>query len=244
MSGQSKWRNIWELKYPEVQAVIWVVDSSDKFRMVVVKDELKALLNSKGTFWLYSTIIVSIQPSKWKTFPFYFLMRLIEDELFIIHSSLIGFLFSKPIHLYLWARFPNLRITADYSHWVVGCERLLNSPKEREIFQLCASRCNHIHARVGYSQQVPQFIHSFHIWPSLGSSGWCPCSWVGEWDLRSWNLVGHDLEITKGARTGCQYLNSRVWTPSLHSDTPLHKSSCVECGWCLWLANEQTERPV
>jgi GTPase SAR1 family protein len=48
MSGQSKWRNLWEQHYQDVQAVIFVIDSSDKYRMVVVKDELRALLSSKG----------------------------------------------------------------------------------------------------------------------------------------------------------------------------------------------------
>jgi ADP-ribosylation factor-like protein 6 len=48
MSGQSKWRNMWEHHYGDAQAIVWVIDSSDKFRMIVVKDELNALLNSKG----------------------------------------------------------------------------------------------------------------------------------------------------------------------------------------------------
>lgn len=49
MSGQSKWRNLWEHHYGDAQAIIWVIDSTDKFRLVVVKDELTTLLESKGT---------------------------------------------------------------------------------------------------------------------------------------------------------------------------------------------------
>lgn len=44
MSGQSKYRSLWEKYYRNVQGIIWVIDSTDQFRMCVVKDELKAML--------------------------------------------------------------------------------------------------------------------------------------------------------------------------------------------------------
>jgi ADP-ribosylation factor-like protein 6 len=44
MSGQSKYRSLWERYYKDVQAIIWVVDATDKFRMCVVEDELTSLL--------------------------------------------------------------------------------------------------------------------------------------------------------------------------------------------------------
>jgi hypothetical protein len=52
-------------------------------------------------------------------------------------------------------QFPSLKICCDYSHWVTVCERLID--EEQEILQLCAERCLHVHARVGYEQgpQVP-----------------------------------------------------------------------------------------
>jgi sugar phosphate isomerase/epimerase len=52
-------------------------------------------------------------------------------------------------------QLPDLKICCDYSHWVVVCERLID--EEKEILQLCAERCLHMHARVGYEQgpQVP-----------------------------------------------------------------------------------------
>lgn len=43
---------------------------------------------------------------------------------------------------------PDLRLTCDYSHWCVVCERLIDS--EPEVLALCAGRAHHIHARVGY----------------------------------------------------------------------------------------------
>ena len=50
MSGQSRYRNLWEHYYDDTQAIIWVVDSSDKFRLVVIKDELNALLSHKSSY--------------------------------------------------------------------------------------------------------------------------------------------------------------------------------------------------
>ncbi|XP_029695895.1 ADP-ribosylation factor-like protein 6 isoform X2 [Takifugu rubripes] len=45
MSGQSRYRNLWEHYFKETHAVIFVVDSSDKLRMVVAKEELDILLS-------------------------------------------------------------------------------------------------------------------------------------------------------------------------------------------------------
>nr|XP_033797409.1 ADP-ribosylation factor-like protein 6 [Geotrypetes seraphini] len=45
MSGQGRYRNLWEHYYKEGMAIIFVVDSSDKLRMVVAKEELETLLN-------------------------------------------------------------------------------------------------------------------------------------------------------------------------------------------------------
>lgn len=52
-------------------------------------------------------------------------------------------------------QLPTLRLTCDFSHWCVVCERLLDG--EPDILALCADRAHHVHARVGYDQgpQVP-----------------------------------------------------------------------------------------
>lgn len=47
-------------------------------------------------------------------------------------------------------QLPQLKITCDFSHWCVVCERLVDS--EREVLELCFSRAHHIHARVGHAQ--------------------------------------------------------------------------------------------
>ena len=57
----------------------------------------------------------------------------------------------------LLLEIPGLRLNCDFSHWCVVCERLVMD-EEPEILGLCAERCRHLHARVGYPQgpQVPE----------------------------------------------------------------------------------------
>jgi hypothetical protein len=53
-------------------------------------------------------------------------------------------------------RVPNLRLTSDFSHWVVKTERMLNSPAEVSLLRrVVAPRVDHIHARIG-TPQAPQ----------------------------------------------------------------------------------------
>jgi sugar phosphate isomerase/epimerase len=54
--------------------------------------------------------------------------------------------------------FPELRLTADLSHWCAVAERLLTP--ELEPIQAIASRVDHIHARVGHAQG-PSVSHPF-----------------------------------------------------------------------------------
>merc|ERR1719230_773504 len=44
MSGQSRYRSLWEHYYCGVQAIIFVVDSTDRIRMCVPKNELDEML--------------------------------------------------------------------------------------------------------------------------------------------------------------------------------------------------------
>lgn len=46
MSGQGRYRNLWEHYYGDTHAIIFVIDTSDKIRMCVAKDELDTLLKS------------------------------------------------------------------------------------------------------------------------------------------------------------------------------------------------------
>uniref|UniRef100_A0A0N5AW95 ADP-ribosylation factor-like protein 6 n=1 Tax=Syphacia muris TaxID=451379 RepID=A0A0N5AW95_9BILA len=47
MSGQSRYRSLWESHARDVQGIIFVVDSSDHLRMAVAKDELWVFLEYK-----------------------------------------------------------------------------------------------------------------------------------------------------------------------------------------------------
>jgi len=47
MSGQGRYRNLWEYYYQDVEAIIFVIDASDTVRMCVVQDELNSLLRHK-----------------------------------------------------------------------------------------------------------------------------------------------------------------------------------------------------
>jgi len=48
MSGQGRYRSLWEHYYADVQAIIYVLDSSDRLRMCVAKEELEQLLGHEN----------------------------------------------------------------------------------------------------------------------------------------------------------------------------------------------------
>jgi sugar phosphate isomerase/epimerase len=61
-------------------------------------------------------------------------------------------LFNPWITRDLLQQFPEMKLTCDFSHWCVVCERLLDS--EWPILELCAQRAMHVHCRVGYAQHA------------------------------------------------------------------------------------------
>jgi len=48
MAGAGRYRNLWSEHYKDAEAVVFVVDSADKFRLVVAKDEIDAMLAHPG----------------------------------------------------------------------------------------------------------------------------------------------------------------------------------------------------
>lgn len=48
MSGARQYRNLWETFYDEAQGIIFVVDSADRVRVCVAKDELEELMDHKS----------------------------------------------------------------------------------------------------------------------------------------------------------------------------------------------------
>lgn len=51
------------------------------------------------------------------------------------------------------ARFPELKLVCDFSHWVVACERLIDD--QLDLIRQCGRQAVHVHVRVG-SEQTPQ----------------------------------------------------------------------------------------
>lgn len=66
---------------------------------------------------------------------------------------------------------PELRLTCDFSHWCVVCERL---PDDESVLELAISRARHVHARVGYAQgpQVPDPRAPEYEAELLAHEGW------------------------------------------------------------------------
>jgi len=79
-----------------------------------------------------------------------------EGGVAIAHETHRGRIFFNPwVTSRLLARFPDLKLCCDFSHWVCVCERLLRD--QIGVLRQCADRCLHVHARVGYEEgpQVP-----------------------------------------------------------------------------------------
>lgn len=45
MSGQGRYRNLWEHYYKDANGIIFVIDSSDSLRLIVAKEELELMLS-------------------------------------------------------------------------------------------------------------------------------------------------------------------------------------------------------
>jgi len=78
-------------------------------------------------------------------------------------------------------RIPELKLTCDFSHWVVVCERLMDS--EWDAITRVAQQAHHIHARVGYDQG-PQVPHPAAPEYSAALASHQRC-WQAIWDSQS-----------------------------------------------------------
>ncbi|KAF9884413.1 hypothetical protein FE257_001813 [Aspergillus nanangensis] len=105
---------------------------------------------------------------------------------------------------YILQHVPDLRITADISHWVVVCERLLDQGEEdREILTRLIPHVGHIHARTGTTQssQCPDPLH-----PAFASER--------EFFERLWSrIIAHQYKTNPNARI--------TWVPEYGSWTEL-----------------------
>lgn len=77
--------------------------------------------------------------------------------------------------------FPDMKLTCDFSHWCVVCERLIDT--ESDILALCSERALHVHGRVGYAQhaqvsdpRAPEYAAAL-----VAHEGW----WDRIWDAQA-----------------------------------------------------------
>lgn len=72
---------------------------------------------------------------------------------------------------------PEIKLTADFSHWCVVCERLIDT--ELEVIEAIADNIHHVHARVGYDQgpQVPHPAAPEYAEALAAHQGWWEIIW-------------------------------------------------------------------
>ena len=54
MSGQGRYRDLWEHYFLDADSIVFVIDSSDKMRISVCKDELDTVLGHRGNQFGFS----------------------------------------------------------------------------------------------------------------------------------------------------------------------------------------------
>lgn len=117
--------------------------------------------------------------------------------------------------------FPDLKIVADYSHWVNVCERLPND--QQDALDLANSRTFHIHCRVGY-EEGPQV-------PDPSAPEYAPHL---AWHEKQWAAI---IQQRKAAGDGLLTVTPEYGPPSYLHTLP-HTNVPVADLWrvCLWSA--------
>ncbi len=76
-----------------------------------------------------------------------------ETGIKIVHETHRGkFSYSLPLMQEYFDHLPDLRITADFSHYCVVSESFLQNPVQKKLIASCIERSDHIHARIGHTQ--------------------------------------------------------------------------------------------
>ena len=123
-------------------------------------------------------------------------------------------------------KFPDLRVTCDFSHWVCVCERLL--PDLGETIALAARQCHHLHARVGFEEgpQVPDPAAPEYAAHLKAHEGW----WDTVWQSQRERGLASTLTPEFGPPP---YLHTLP-----HTNVPVADLAAV----CDWMARRQAER--
>ncbi|RAL00060.1 sugar phosphate isomerase/epimerase family protein [Aspergillus ibericus CBS 121593] len=131
---------------------------------------------------------------------------------------------------YILQKVPQLQVTADISHWVVVCERLLDQGEEdQEILTRIIPHVRHIHARMGTTQssQCPEPLHpAFAAERQFFESLWlrivqhrqqtepdCRLTWVPEYGPFPYHPIGTaqthgELADSEGKRLDALFQNA------------------------------------
>lgn len=147
----------------------------------------------------------------------------------IAHETHRSRIFYNPwITQEILSEFTQLKLCADYSHWVTVCERLLDD-SFASILELCAERSIHIHARVGH-EQGPQVsdprdqAYQAHV---LAHESW--------WDM-IWSAQRQSKKLFS---TLTPEFGPAPYLPTMpHTQQPLSSQEEI----CLWQANRQRQR--
>lgn len=83
----------------------------------------------------------------------------------------------------LLRRAPELRLTSDFSHWVVKCERLLETRPELELLAEIAPAVDHLHARIGTAQAAQ--VGSVHSPSTRHAAERFYSWWEAVWEARA-----------------------------------------------------------
>ncbi len=135
-------------------------------------------------------------------------------------------LFSPWVTQRIVNQIPEIKLTCDFSHWCVVCERLIDT--EIDIIKLIAKNAHHIHARVGYDQgpQVPNPAAPEYATALQAHQRWWEIIWESQ--------QRREYQVT-------------TMTPEFGPDGYLHEAPFtrkpVADLWELntWMANQETE---
>jgi hypothetical protein len=128
---------------------------------------------------------------------------------------------------HIMQKFPGLRLTCDFSHWVCVCERLL--PDLGDTIALAARQCHHVHARVGFEEgpQVPDPSAPEYALHLQAHENWWSLIWQAQ---RERGLTESTFTPEFGP------------PPYLHTLPHTHVPVADLATICDWMARRQTKR--
>ena len=123
----------------------------------------------------------------------------------------------------LLEEFESLHLCCDFSHWVCVAERTTWDDAAGSILRLCAQRCLHVHARVGYAEgpQVPDPSAPEYARDLAAHVGW----WREIWDAQRARGLPYSTVTPEFGPPG--YLHTLP-----HTDVPVADLAKV----CRWMA--------